>query len=161
MKISTRARYGTRAMLDMAANYGKGPQMVKGIAARQGISPRYLEQLLFALKMSGLVRSVRGTRGGFVLGRPPADITALQIVEALEGSIAPVGCVDQPAQYVRSNYCVTHDIWTEVKSAVANVLGSQTLADMVKKYKQKEKTAVKAGPEAVMDMCAKCGENNC
>jgi Rrf2 family protein len=146
-------------MLDMAANYGKGPQMVKAIAERQGISARYLEQLLFALKMAGLVRSVRGTKGGFVLARPPADITPLQIVEALEGSIAPVGCVDQPSQYMRSNYCVTHDIWTDVKNAVADVLGTQTLADMVKKYRQKEKSAAKVGPEAVMAMCARCGEN--
>ena len=79
MKISTRARYGTRALLDLAMNYGKGKVMVKDIARRQQVSPRYLEQLLFTLKLAGMVKSVRGTGGGFILAKSPQEIKIIDI----------------------------------------------------------------------------------
>ena len=159
MKISTRARYGTRAMLDLAMNYGQGPVMVKDIAARQQVSPRYLEQLLFAVKLAGLVKSVRGIRGGFMLARPPSKIKLLQVVEALDGSIAPVSCVDQPEQYIRSPYCAAHDVWSEVKKAAEVVLDSLTLEDLAIKQKHKEKEARETGAEALKAICGRCGED--
>lgn len=158
MKISTRARYGTRAMLDLALHYDQGTIMVKDIAERQQISGRYLEQLLFALKLVGMVRSTRGTKGGFTLAKSPSEIRLIDIVEALDGSIAPVGCVDSPDLYVRSCYCASHDVWAEVKQAAEKVLASVTLEDMVNRQKAKEEQAKKIGETAIAAMYAKCRE---
>ncbi|MBN2186067.1 MAG: Rrf2 family transcriptional regulator [Dehalococcoidia bacterium] len=158
MKISTRARYGTRAMLDLALSYGKGKVMVKDIAQKQKISPRYLEQLLYALKMAGLVRSVRGTGGGFVLARPPQSIKIIDIVEGLDGSIAPVNCVDLPELYPRTHYCAAHDVWAEVKRVAAGVLSSLSLQDLVYRQLEKEAVAKKDGKAAVIAMYSKCDE---
>ena len=158
MRISTRARYGTRAVLDLALHYDGGTIMVKEVAERQQISGRYLEQLLFALKLVGMVRSTRGTRGGFMLARPPSEIKLIDIVEALDGSIAPVGCVDSPDLYARSPYCAAHDVWAEVKEAVSNVLSSITLEDLVNRQKGKEEQAKQLGETAITAMHARCRE---
>lgn len=158
MKISTRARYGTRAMLDLARNFGKGKVMVKDIARRQQISNRYLEQLLFNLKLAGMVKSVRGTGGGFMLARPPQAIKIIDIVACLDGSISPVNCVDHPELYPRANYCATHDLWAEVKKAVENVLDSTTLKDLLDRQLAKEATAKKHGKGAMSKVYSKCTE---
>jgi Rrf2 family cysteine metabolism transcriptional repressor len=158
MKISTRARYGTRAMLDLALHQGQGPVMVKNIAERQQISRRYLEQLLFTLKLAGMVRSTRGNRGGFTLAKKPSQITILDIVETLDGSVAPVGCVDEPDLYMRSQFCAAHDIWAEVKKAAGKVLQSITLEELAKRQLEKEAVAIKSGEPAVKAMYAKCRE---
>jgi Rrf2 family cysteine metabolism transcriptional repressor len=158
MKISTRARYGTRAMLDLALHQGEGPVMVKDIAQRQQISSRYLEQLLFTLKLAGMVRSTRGNRGGFTLAKKPTQIKLLDIVETLDGSIAPVGCVDEPDLYPRSRFCAAHDVWSEVKKAASKVLQSITLEELAKRQLEKEALAKKSGKPAIKAMCAKCGE---
>jgi Rrf2 family transcriptional regulator, cysteine metabolism repressor len=158
MRISTRARYGTRAMLDLALHYDGGSIMVKDVAERQQISSRYLEQLLFTLKLSGMVRSTRGTHGGFSLAKPPSEIKLIDIVEALDGSIAPVGCVDEPDQYARSCYCATHDVWVDVKNAASKVLSSITLDDLAKRQKGKETLAEQIGDQAVAAMYSKCRE---
>jgi Rrf2 family transcriptional regulator, cysteine metabolism repressor len=158
MKISTRARYGTRAMLDLALHYEDGTIMVKDVAQRQQLSGRYLEQLLFNLKLSGMVRSTRGTRGGFSLAKPPSEIRLIDIVQALDGSIAPVGCVDQPDMYMRSCYCATHDVWKKVKDAAENVLNSITLEDLVKSQREKEAIAAQVGETAIAAMYGKCRE---
>ena len=158
MRISTRARYGTRAMLDLALHYDGGTIMVKDVAERQQISSRYLEQLLFTLKLSGMVRSTRGTHGGFSLAKPPSEIKLIEIVEALDGSIAPVGCVDEPDLYARSCYCATHDVWVDVKNAASKVLSSMTLEDLAKRQKGKETLAKQTGDLALTAMYAKCRE---
>ena len=158
MKISTRARYGTRAMLDLALHQGEGPVMVKDIAERQQISSRYLEQLLFNLKLAGLVRSTRGNRGGFTLAKKPSQIKILDIVETLDGSIAPVGCVDEPDLYVRSQFCAAHDIWCQVKKAASKVLQSITLEELAQQQQGKEALAKKIGKPAIKAMYAKCRE---
>lgn len=141
MRISTRGRYGTRAMLDLALHYGEGPILVKDIARRQGISGRYLEHLLISLKAAGLVRSVRGTRGGYSLAKPPSQIKLGDIITALEGSTAPSECVDAPEAYPRAGLCVMHDVWAEVKVAVNNVLESTTLQEMAERQTEKEGAA--------------------
>jgi Rrf2 family cysteine metabolism transcriptional repressor len=158
MKISTRARYGTRAMLDLALHYEEGAVMVKDIAARQKISSRYLEQLLLTLKLAGLLRSSRGSKGGFMLSRKPAQIRLMEIVEALDGSIAPVSCVDEPGFYPRAEFCATHDVWVEVKRAVSNVLNSITLQHLVIKFREKEASVNQSGLSEEDTIYAACGD---
>lgn len=133
MNISTKGRYGLRAMVDMALNLNKGPITLNNIAERQGLSEGYLEQLMIPLKRSGLVRSVRGAQGGYILARKPEEIKVGDVIRALEGPIAPVACVseDFPEECQRSDACVTRIIWARVRDSVAEVLDSYTLADLV------------------------------
>ena len=138
MRISTKGRYGTRAMLDLALHYSNSPILVKDIARRQGISERYLEQLLLSLKVAGFVKAIRGAHGGFILSRPPAQIKLDSIIHALEGSLAPVDCVDSPDIYPKASCCAMHDIWIEVGEAMGRVLESITLEELVKRQTQKE-----------------------
>jgi len=132
MKLSTRGRYGLRAMIDMAQSEDKGPIATHTIAERQGISERYLEQLMVPLKRAGLVKSIRGSQGGYLLGKNPHDITAGDIIRVLEGPIAPVECISEsnPEACTRSDYCVTRVVWTKVRDSIAQVLDSYTLADL-------------------------------
>ncbi|HPF43889.1 MAG TPA: Rrf2 family transcriptional regulator [Syntrophomonadaceae bacterium] len=132
MKLSTKGRYGLRAMIDMAQHNDQNPVAAHLIAERQGISERYLEQLMVPLKRAGLVKSLRGSQGGYLLGKSPGDITAGEVIRVLEGPLAPVECVNEinPETCERSDYCVTRNIWTEIRDAVAQVLDSYTLADL-------------------------------
>ena len=131
VKISTRGRYAARAMLDLALQSGDGPTMIKDISKRQQISCMYLEQLFTRLKVAGLVRSVRGPRGGFTLTRPPREIRLSDIVQAMEGSMAPVECGDDAMLCSRADSCVTRRVWAEVKEATDRVLTATTLEDLV------------------------------
>lgn len=140
MKLSTRGRYGTRMMVDLAFHYGTGPILLKDIAERQEVSKKYLEHLISPLLAAGLVRSVRGARGGYILGREPAKINLAEIIQVLEGSMAPVNCVDDPGLCHRVKFCVTYEIWGKIKGAVTEVLSSVTLQDMVERQKSKEKS---------------------
>ncbi len=159
MKISTRARYGVRAMLDLAIHYEAGPVLVKDIARRQQISGKYLEQILITLKLVGLVRSIRGMHGGFLLAKPPAAIKLSDIVRALDGSLAPVECVDDPELYPRSSFCAAHELWKEVNRAVCGVLESVTLKDFVERQLKKEAEAkVRGLYYDEMAETKKCGE---
>src|SRR4030043_81117 len=102
MKISTRGRYGIRALLDLAMRWGQGPGQLKDIAQNQEVSLQYLEHLMRPLIVAGLVRSMRGAHGGVWLAKPPAEIKLSEVINVLVGSIAPVGCVDDPAICDRS-----------------------------------------------------------
>jgi len=137
MKLSTKARYGTRAMLELAINYGRSPLSVKDIARSQEISEKYLEHLLALLKTAGLVKSLRGARGGYVLAKPPAEIRLNQIIYVLEGSLAPVDCVDNSALCNRSKFCATRDVWNLIKHSIDQVLYSITLEDLVRRQVSK------------------------
>jgi Rrf2 family cysteine metabolism transcriptional repressor len=134
MKLSTRGRYGLRAMIDMAISEEQSPIATHTIAEREGLSERYLEQLMVPLKRSVLVKSVRGSQGGYVLARRPEDITAGDIIRALEGPIAPVECVSEvnPEECGRSDYCVTRILWSKIRDSIAEVLDSYTLADLAR-----------------------------
>ncbi len=136
MKLSTRGRYATRALLDLALHFGEGPVMVKDISRRQEISDRYLEQLLTPLKAAGLVRGIRGARGGFTLTRPPLEIRLIEIIQIMEGSTAPVECVDDAKFCSLSDLCVTRGVWAEMKRATDKVLESTTLQDLVERQMQ-------------------------
>lgn len=137
MKLSTKGRYGARAMLDLALHYGKGPVLLKDIARRQEISERYLEHIMIALVSAGLAQSMRGQHGGFSLAKLPGEIKLSQVIQAVEGSIALVACVDDSKLCNRVDVCVTHKIWEKLKKAMLEVLDSITLEDMVKMQKKK------------------------
>lgn len=135
MKFSTRARYGLRAMLELALNYDcNEPTPLYKIAERQLISEGYLEQMMTVLRKGGLVRSVRGAQGGYLLSREPARITAGEIVRCLEGPLNPTDCVSEedPENCIRSEFCVTKMLWERVRESIAGVLDGTTLEDMCK-----------------------------
>lgn len=131
MKLSTKGRYGVRLMIDLAIHYGEGPVLLREIAKREEISEKYLSNLVNPLKAMGLVEATRGVHGGYVLGREPSEITMKEIVEALEGSLCLVDCVEKPATCDRVAVCVARDLWNEAAQGVGRVLGKYTLADMV------------------------------
>jgi len=144
MKLSTKGRYGTRAMLDLALHYGQGPILLKDIARRQQVSDRYLEQVIIPLKAAGLVTSARGAHGGFALAKPPSEIRLIEILQVVEGSISLVDCVDDPRACSRANSCVTRDVWTEMEKAMSDILKSTTLEDLAQRQREKGQ------PEAAM-----------
>ncbi len=137
MKLSTKGRYGMRALLDLALHQGEGLVLLKDIARRQEVSLPYLEHLIAPLIAAGLVKSTRGARGGVLLLRSPSQIKLIEIIQLLEGSIAPVDCVNDPKVCHRSGSCVTRDIWIEMKMAMSRVLDSTTLQDLVDRQRQK------------------------
>jgi Rrf2 family cysteine metabolism transcriptional repressor len=138
MKLSTRGRYGTRALLDLALHGGKEPVPLKDIARRQQISLLYLEHIITPLVAVGMIRSTRGARGGVQLAKPPQEIKLSEVIGVLEGSIAPVDCVNDPETCSRSELCATRDVWIELKKAMDGVLESKTLQDLVQMQKKKK-----------------------
>ena len=138
MKLSTRGQYGTRALLDLALHDGQKLVLVKDIAERQQISPRYLEHLITRLIAGGLVRSTRGPKGGVVLARPPEEIELSEVIHLLEGPIALVECINAPDICSRFGFCVTRDIWAELGEAINKILKSTTVQDLVERQKSKQ-----------------------
>lgn len=138
MKLSTRSRYGIRALVDIASHADGKPVLIKDIGRRQDIPLHYLHQIVAPLIKAGVLSSVRGARGGVSLSRDPREMDLGYIVRTLEGSISPVKCVDDPGSCSRSSYCTTRGIWDQVNQAVLNVLESTTLDDLVQRYRQHE-----------------------
>lgn len=131
MKVSTRAEYGFRALIELAAQYGSGPVQTHAIAERQGLPEPYLNQLMATLRQAGLVTSKRGPAGGHTLARPPADITLREAFGVLEGTTAPWWCVEveEPdCEYVQG--CGLRPVWRAIEAAAAGVLDRLTLADL-------------------------------
>ena len=141
MKLSTKGRYGTRALLEMARHYGEGPILLKDISEKQEISLQYLEHLISPLVKAGIVKTTRGFKGGVWLARPPSEIRLSETMRILEGDIAPVECINNPASCTRSHTCATRDVWDEMKQAMYQVLESTTLKDLVKRQELKDKSA--------------------
>lgn len=131
MKISTRGRYGTRMMLDLAAHHDQGPTPLREIAKRQDLSVKYLEQLIIPLKAAGYIRSVRGARGGYTLARKPDKISIGQIIKVLEGGLSLVDCVEDPKVCEREKNCPTRDIWLRMSERLMEELSSLTLSDVL------------------------------
>ena len=127
-----------RALLDMAQHRGEGPVLLKDIAKRQEIEPNYLEQIFISLKAAGLIRSIRGARGGFILSRSPSEVRLDEVIQALEGKIVLVECVDNPEVCPRVDLCATRDLWGEMAKGISQVLQSTTLQDLVERQKTKE-----------------------
>jgi Rrf2 family protein len=133
MKLSTKSRYGTRLLLDMAQHYNQGPIQLGDIAKRQEISLKYLEQIIIPLKKAHFIETVRGPKGGHILARPPAEITLAEIVSLLEESVSLVECTDNAGICQRAETCPTRLIWKEMAQAMLGLLKSITLADLVEK----------------------------
>jgi Rrf2 family protein len=130
MKLSTKARYALRAMVELACREGKGPIQLREIAKAQALSPKYLEQLTISLRNAGLIRSERGPNGGYWLSRPAGQITALDVVSAAEGPVTLVECIAQSSVCERSAACAARRLWTKVSSAISDTLAEVTLADL-------------------------------
>ncbi len=131
MKLSTRSRYGTRMLVDLAQHYDEGPVQAGEIAKRQDISVKYLEQLIIPLKAANFIKSVRGPKGGHLLAQSPDDITIGQIVEVLEGRIDLSGCVEDADVCERSADCLTRGIWESATKVMYDKLNSITLSDVI------------------------------
>jgi len=136
MKLSTKGRYGLKAMLDLAIHNSEGQVVLKNIAERQGISENYLEQLFAALKKAKLVKSLRGSQGGYTLGTSADKISVGDILRALEGSLAPVECVAENRSEHCSKYdcCVTKGVWEKIRDSINTVIDSTTLESLVEEY---------------------------
>ncbi|MEW6182700.1 MAG: Rrf2 family transcriptional regulator [Bacillota bacterium] len=137
MKISTRVRYGVRALMDIAENGSERPVSLKDVARRQGISEQYLEQLVLLLKGAGMLRSVRGSRGGFFLNRSASEIRINEIVKALGARIAFIDCLENQALCQRADCCAVRDLWQEANDAFWSVLSSVTLHDLMQQQQDK------------------------
>ena len=136
MKLSTRTRYGLRAILELAENYGKGPLQLKAIAEHQEISAKYLEQLMAVLKSTGIIRSVRGPSGGYVLAKSPKEIKVSDCFNCLEGPVITSECVDNSDYCSRTVDCVARGLWVEVQDAIMTVLKSKTLQNLVDRARE-------------------------
>ncbi len=131
MKLSTRTRYAVRAMIELAQNETSKPLQLKIIAERQDISVKYLEQLMAVLRSAGLIRSVRGSKGGYVLSKAANQVRLSDILHCLEGSVTTVECVEDSQSCVRAAECAARQVWVKVQRAIEEVLQSITLQDVV------------------------------
>ena len=131
MKLSTRGRYGMRALYDLAVNAGAGPQSIKAIAEREGIPEAYLEQLIAPLKRAGLVTSTRGAQGGYTLARAPEEITVGDVLRALEDGLNLLDCLDEEDACGRSCACPSRVVWLKLREGMNAVLDGITLRDMI------------------------------
>jgi len=133
MQFSTKVRYGLYAMIELACRHDGTPKVLGEVAKHQGISPKYLHAVMQQLKLAGLVRTVRGAHGGFVLTRDPAEISLIQVVEALDGPIGVTECSKMESDCERSSRCVARQVWCQVSTSIRDVLEGQTLAQLASK----------------------------
>ena len=131
MKLSTRSRYGTRMMLDLAQHYDEGPVQIRNVSKRENISVKYLEQIIIPLKKANFIKSVRGPKGGHMLAKPPEAITIGEIVRVLEGGINLSSCIENPEVCDRTSDCLTRGLWEEATKAMYEKLNSATLSKMI------------------------------
>lgn len=133
MKLSTKGRYGIKAMVDLAIHYGVEPVSIKSISERQNISEYYLEQLFAPLRKADIIKSVRGAQGGYILNREPKDITTAEIMEVLEGPVEISDCLEENT-CSNIDCCATRGFWARIKDSIDSVLESTTLQDLVDDY---------------------------
>jgi Rrf2 family transcriptional regulator, cysteine metabolism repressor len=133
MRIPMKVDYAVRALIELADTYGSGTKQSADIAERWNIPAPYLDQLLTALRKAGLVASIRGPQGGHALARNPANISVREIFEALEGPLQPIDCLEDNPRCSFSRACAIQDLWLEVQSSVAQLLGSVTIGDLAQK----------------------------
>ncbi len=148
IRLSTKGRYGTRLMLNLAQHYNNGEESVilKDVADEEEISIRYLEQIIIPLKINKLVKSIRGAGGGYFLARDPSEIKLSEVLHALEGSCCLVECVEDGDFCNRMPICTTYEIWKEASNLLKNYFESITIQDLViiaEKKKAKAKTKTK------------------
>ncbi len=131
MRISTKTRYGLRFMVDLAQCWGEGCVALKDVASRQGISKKYLEQVVAPLADAGLLEIKRGNGGGYQLSRPPEDITLADVVSASEEGIELMDCLSCLGTCEREPDCLARDVWGGLQAAVTDYLEGRTLADVI------------------------------
>jgi Rrf2 family protein len=137
MKLSTKGRYGVKAMFELALQYGGESVSIKEISQKINVSEYYLEQLFANLRKAGLIKSIRGAQGGYVLSKDPAEITVADIFNVLEGPVEISDCItDEDANCTRAEHCGTRPLWIKISESVNSVINSVTLQDMVNDYNQ-------------------------
>lgn len=143
MKLSTKGKYGVRAVFEIARNAGNGPITIKEIAERQGISFSYLEQILNRLGRTGIIESVRGPGGGYLLGKKPADLTIGDVVRALEGPIALSHCLEpgMSGDCYQADDCVARMVWSRVGAKIEEALDSISFEDLLQQYPREKEQA--------------------
>lgn len=131
MKLSTRCRYGIHAMYDLAQSVGNGPQTIRAISERQLVPEQYLEQIIGILRREGLVNSVRGAQGGYMLAREPNEISIGQLLRILEGPVLMADCIEDAEACIRSSQCPSRVVWGRLTDCINKVVDSITLQDML------------------------------
>ncbi|HEY5467525.1 MAG TPA: RrF2 family transcriptional regulator [Coriobacteriia bacterium] len=149
MRLTARSEYGLLALIDLGARYGDGPVSAREISQRQGVPGKFLEQLLAALRKAGIVSASRGAHGGFLLTRDPSEITVLEVVEALEGPLAPTVC-DGGAQCERSGACAAAGVWAKATAALREVFLTTTIADLSNRQAQYDESTSTGGQKERM-----------
>lgn len=149
MKLSTKGRYGVRAMSELAAHYGGAPVSIKTISKEQNLSEYYLEQLFSPLRRANIIRSIRGAQGGYVLCKPPSEITVGDIMTILEGPIEIADCIDGYACDTEHS-CATKFVWEKIKKSIDDVMNSVSLQDIVDNY---EKIKKESGKIKLVEEC--------
>lgn len=137
MKLSTKGRYGLKAMFDLALNYGDHPIALSSIAERRNISLSYLEQLISQLKKAGVVKSIRGAQGGYILNGTPSEISVGKVLRALE-QLAPVDCVTDDYDCSSSEFCVTRVVYQKILDSILETVDNISLQDMIDDYENKK-----------------------
>jgi Rrf2 family protein len=130
VKVSTKGDYGVRALIELAQHVGERPLQSAEIAARQHIPEPYLDQILTTLRRAGFIRSIRGPQGGHALIREPVELTLREVIEALEGSLNPIDCLDASSPCSRSGGCAQRSVWEEVRDATCQILERTSIADL-------------------------------
>lgn len=143
IRLSTKGRYGTRLMLNLAKHHNNGESAVilKNVSRDEEISIRYLEQIIIPLKINKLVKSIRGAGGGYILARDPKKIKLSEILHALEGTCCLVECVEDDDYCTRAGICVTHDVWVEASDLLKSYFDNLSLQDLVERAEKKESAA--------------------
>lgn len=132
MRLSTKSRYGTRFLMDLAEHYNEGPVQTGFVAKRQGISAKYLEQIIVPLKKANLIKSIRGPKGGHMLARPPEEIRMGEVLAVLEDGMDIAGCIKHPETCKRSVKCKSRDLWAMASVAIYEKLNTLKLSEMIK-----------------------------
>jgi Rrf2 family protein len=135
MRVTMKSDYGLRAMIDLAAHYGKGPVPSGDIAGRQCVPEHFLDQLLVTLRRAGLLKSLRGPQGGHMLARPPAKISMSEVIRALDGSTAPMECLPTPGACQLTPGCAIRDVWRQVEDYTQHLLAATTLQQLAERHR--------------------------
>jgi Rrf2 family protein len=136
MRVSTKGDYGVRALIELAHHYREGPLQSSEIAARQHIPEPYLDQLLTTLRRAGFIRSVRGPQGGHQLVRDPFELKLSEVIVALEGSLAPIACLEPDSACPKGAACSQREVWDEVMKATMAILEANTIGAMAKRERE-------------------------
>lgn len=135
MRVSTKGDYGVRALIELAHHYGEGPLQSAEIAARQGIPEPYLDQLLTTMRRAGFIRSVRGPQGGHALLRHPSELRLSDVIEALEGPLSPIACLDG-TDCTKPGVCAQREVWERVRRATYDILQAVTIDDLARRERE-------------------------